>query len=368
MPEVKLGLIVSPAIDQDVAEAIREELQEALAERYPEVSWDIHLAREALAPPPVHLTELVSAARERLLAEDWDLALVITELPLRLARRPLLSHASRTHGVALVSLPALGVVRRQRRIRSALLDAVATLIGDRPEERRGRRSPAARLGVERRLAELASDIDEDSDAQGVTFIARVLSGNIRLLVGMVAANHPSRLVSHLSRAMLGAVAALVFTLVQVETWKIAASLGPIRLLIPAVASVGAAVAALIIAHNLWERAPEPRAREQVALFNLATTATVIFGVGTLYLSVFVISLLGAAVLVEPSLYSEAAGRDVNVWDWVRLALLASTLGTVGGALGSTLETDERVREAAYAYRPEGERRLATSRGEAEKEA
>jgi hypothetical protein len=366
MPEVKLGLIVSPAIDQDVAEAIRDELREALAERYPEVRWEIDLARDPLVRPPVHLTELVSAARERLLAEDWDLALAITELPLRLSRRPLLSHASRTHGVALVSLPALGVLHRQRRIRSALVDAVATLVGDRPDDRLGRRSPAARLGVERRLAELASDIGEGSDAQGVIFIARVLSGNIRLLAGMVAANHPWRLVSHLWRAMLGAVAALVFTLVQIESWKIAASLGPIRLLIPAIASVGAAAAALIIAHNLWERSPEPRVREQVALFNLATTATVIFGVGTLYLSVFVISLLGAVVLVEPSLFAEEVGRGhVNAWDYLRLACLASWLGTVGGALGSTLETDERVREAAYAHHPEGERRLAPNGGEEE---
>jgi hypothetical protein len=355
MPPVKLGLIVTPAIDLDVAEAIRDELQEALAERYPEVSWEIDLVRDPLAPPPVHLTELVSAARDRLLAEDWDLAVGITELPLRLSHRPLLSHASRTHGVALVSLPALGVVQRRRRLRSALVDAVATLIGDSREDR-GRRSPAVRLGVERRLAELASDVDDDPDAQGVIFLARVLSGNLRLLAGMVGANHPWRLVSRLWRAMLGAVAALIFALVQVELWPLATSINPIRLAIPTVGSIAAAAVGLIIAHRLWERAPEPRVREQVALFNLATTVTVVFGVSALYLSVFLISLVGAVVMIEPSFFANALGqRDVTVWDYLRLAWLASSLGTIGGALGATLETDETVREAAYAYLPESER-------------
>jgi hypothetical protein len=92
-------------------------------------------------------------------------------------------------------------------------------------------------------------------------------------------------------------------------------------------------------------------REQVTLFNLATTATVVFGITALYLFVFVASLLAALLLIEPSLFSESLGRDMGAWDYVRLAWLLSTLGTIGGALGATLETDETVREAAYAYRP-----------------
>lgn len=112
---------------------------------------------------------------------------------------------------------------------------------------------------------------------------------------------------------------------------------------------------LIAGHGLWERAPAPRVREQVTLFNLATTATVVFGVTALYLSVFVVSLLGALLLIESSLLSEALRRDTDAWDYVRIAWLASALGTVGGALGATLETDEAVREAAYAHRPTNDR-------------
>ncbi|MGD9735116.1 MAG: hypothetical protein AB7V58_05830 [Solirubrobacterales bacterium] len=352
MAAVKLGLIVSPAIDQLAADELAAEVGFALGERYPEVEWELEVLTDPLAEPPAHLTELVSAVRRLLLEADWDLAVAITELPLRLAHRTLLSHVSRTHGVALVSLPALGVLRRRRRLFDVVADAVGTLVGD-PERGRAARSTGARLAVERRLAELAGDVDDDDDG-GAAYVARVISGNLRLLAGMVGANHPWRLVGRLWRAMLAAVAAVAFGLIQFEVWRIAASLGPLRLAIAALASIVAASLTLIVGHGLWERAPDSRVREQVTLFNLATTATVVFGVTALYLFVFVASLLGALLLIEPSLLSEALGRDADASDYARLAWLSSTLGTIGGALGATLETDEAVREAAYAHRPSGE--------------
>jgi hypothetical protein len=353
MAAVKLGLIVSPAIDQMAADELAAELGAALAERYPEVEWKQEVVTDPLAEPPAHLTELVSAARGLLLDADWDLAVGITELPLRLAHRTLLSHASRTHGVALVSLPALGVLRRRRRLYDVVADSVGTLVGDR-ERGRADRSGGARLGVERRLAELAGDVDDDDG--GVAFVARVITGNLRLLAGMVGANHPWRLVGRLWRAILAAIAAVAFGLIQVEVWRIAASLGALRLAIAALASILAGSVTLIAGHHLWERAPDPRVREQVTLFNLATTATVVLGVTALYLFVFGAGLLAALLLIEPSLLAEVLGRDVDAWDYVRIALLASTLGTVGGALGATVETDDAVREAAYAQRPTSGRR------------
>src|SRR6201996_2578808 len=180
MATVKLGLIVSPGIDQLAADELAAELGAALAERYPEVEWELDVLTDPLAEPPVHLTELVSAARRLLLEADWDLAVAITELPLRLAHRTLLSHASRTHGVALVSLPALGVVKRRRRLYDVVAETVGRLVGDR--ERGGAAGVSgARLGVERRLTELAGDVDDDDEDGGAVFVARVISGNLRLL-------------------------------------------------------------------------------------------------------------------------------------------------------------------------------------------
>lgn len=45
-------------------------------------------------------------------------------------------------------------------------------------------------------------------------------------------------------------------------------------------------------------------------------------------------------------------RPASVVDQVRLAWLAASIATIGGALGGALETHETVREAAYTYQPD----------------
>ena len=74
------------------------------------------------------------------------------------------------------------------------------------------------------------------------------------------------------------------------------------------------------------------------------------GVAAFYVALFVLSLLAAALLVVPSLLTEAISHPLTVRDYVEVAWLTSSLATVGGALGAGLESDEAVRRAAYRYR------------------
>jgi hypothetical protein len=115
------------------------------------------------------------------------------------------------------------------------------------------------------------------------------------------------------------------------------------------------VFSLIAAHGLWERRGVSKAEDQVLLFNAATAATVLFGVLSLYLALFLFSLGGAGLFITPNLLSKQLGSDVSLADYLRLAWLASSLAMIGGALGAGLETNEAVREAAYAYRPDEQR-------------
>ncbi|MEA2407530.1 MAG: hypothetical protein QOE69_1649, partial [Thermoleophilaceae bacterium] len=58
---------------------------------------------------------MIDRAHERMRREGWHLAVCLTDLPLRNGRRPVVADASAMHGVAILSLPALGAARLPRR-------------------------------------------------------------------------------------------------------------------------------------------------------------------------------------------------------------------------------------------------------------
>lgn len=342
--------MVTPALDAEAVRRLADDLGRELAERYPDVSWNITAVRDALVTPPAALSEVFDATRSRLLDGNWDLAVYVTELPLRVGRRPVVTHTSPIHGAAIVSLPALGLKQTRRRLVDSIADAVGRFVGDQPR-RRKRRGLGHSARVQQRLVELASEVEGSDTLEAVALLPRVVTGNLRLLVGMVRANHPWRLVTSLSRALIGAVGVGAFAIVTSDVWRIAAHIGVAQLALVCLATVSSSVATLIIAHELWERAADRRLREQAMLFNVVTLITVTFGIAALYATVCLLGLAAAALLIDPSLMAAQIGHRSDFGNYVRLALLAGALATIGGALGSALESDAAVREAAYGYRP-----------------
>ena len=339
-----IGLVSAPGPATDIASSLAEDLRAELSVQLPTVQWRVSTVVDVLVHLPADDAALVAAGRERLLKEAWDLVVCLTDLPLRAHRRPVVAHASPVHGVAVVSVPALGAVGLRRRTRDAVVGLVRTLLGD-TEDHAPSHSGA---GLGRRARELARKQEEGDGS--VMFTARVLSGNVRLLVGMIRANQPWRLAIGLSKALTAALATGVFALVTPDIWQLGNALGWIRLSAIGLGSVAAITAALIVGAGLWERASNPAGGKQVTLFNLATTGTVVLGVLFLYVALLLLALVTSPVLVPAHLIEANIGHAVRVGDYMKLAWLASALATVGGALGAGLESDDAVRAAAYTYR------------------
>jgi hypothetical protein len=324
-PSIALGVIVAPGVAEDVTQKAAADLAEDLRRSYGSVGWKTDLVVDRLVQPPAATTELFDAARRKLLEADWDLAVVVTDIPLRVGRRPVTSHISPTHAIALVSLPALGPLHLRRRLHRTLAELVRQLVGD---------------GGNHALRELATD-------EKSLFLPALL-GHLRLLLGMVRANRPWRLASRLSGALVAAFAAGAYGLVTSDIWRLSGSMGWWRLTVACVIAILVTVFAVIAAHGLWERAPDSRVRDQVVLFNIATTATVVLGIMALYVVLFALVLASAAVLIPAELLERAVGHAPGALDYATVAWFAASFATVAGALGAALESDAAVREAAYA--------------------
>src|SRR3954465_13821109 len=176
-----------------------------------------------------------------MIREGCDLAVCLTDLPLRIRHRPVVADASATHGVGLVSLPALGAVQLRRRASDAVVRLVDGLLG---EGEPSGRDAGHRIRIGRRLAEIAARerrvVPEDDDID-LRFVAAVVRGHLRLLGGMLRANRPWRWAARLPRGLVATVGTVVLSLMTADVWRVADALDWIRLLALAVVALGAIV-------------------------------------------------------------------------------------------------------------------------------
>ncbi len=355
---VVVGLLADPDLPAELAERLAGELPEVLAERLgDQVPWQVRVECERFDLADEE--RILAVARESRAREGWDLVVCLTDLPRRSGLRPILAEASLTDRVALASLPALGARRLYRRVRELVVGLVEELDQDcLAPPHGGRERPSARRP--RLVASVRRVVTADTGAN-VRFLLPGVRGQVRLLAGMVRANRPWRLITGLSGSLAAALAAGAFAVVTSDIWRLADSLGPLRLAVATVFSIGAMVAWLVIDHELWERPGGRVARDRARLFNTATVLTVVLGVGCLYVALLVATLAAAWFLVTGELLGQTLRHPVGWPEYLTIAWLASSIATVGGALGSGLESDQSVRAAAYGYRQQerGHRDLTT---------
>jgi hypothetical protein len=333
-----IGVVVAPGFAHDVTSGIASDLQEDLRDRYGSVDWRTELEIDRLVAPPASLTEIFAAGRRKLLEGDWDLGVVVTDLPLKVGGRPVSRHLSPTHGLAVLSVPALGALHLRQRLRRALVELIGELSG------RG----ADNNWEENVLRELTTDTKHRPDGLGFLYVPVLVAGHLRLLLGMVRANRPWRLAARLYAALVAALAVGAFALVSSDIWRLSGSVGWWRLLIMCLLAIAGTVGGVIGAHGLWERVPNPRVRGQVVLFNLTTALTVAIGILCLYVALFALGFGAAELLLRPAVFASALGHAAYTSDYLALAWFAASFATVAGGLGAGLESREAVREAAYA--------------------
>jgi hypothetical protein len=352
-PTVRIGLVAAPGLPSVLTARIADELRAQLEAGFPSVRWVPEVLTEhTLVIPPAGLAELVDAMRRELLDHEWAICVGVTDLPLHADGRPVLSDVSVTHGVGVVSLPALGVVQLPRRLREQIVEVIAALVCEEPGLTLARTADGVGECGTRAQHVLKELARRNGLGQRLTplFVMRVAAGHVRLLLGMLRANRPWRLAAHLHRSLFAAFAVSAYVLVSPDVWRIAESLEPLRLaLLMAAATIGTVVS-LIVGHRLWERGGSRESRPQVVLFNLATTLTVASGVVALYIAQFAVLLAAALLLLKPNVLAGALRHPAHAADYIKLVWLAASLATTGGALGAALESDDAVREAAYAYR------------------
>ncbi|WP_157358994.1 hypothetical protein [Arthrobacter sp. Soil782] len=156
-----------------------------------------------------------------------------------------------------------------------------------------------------------------------------------------------------------AVASGAFGIFYASMWSMADALSILRLSVMSFAVISALSAWLIIHNGLWTKSDGRPDTSQVILDNAATIITVELSVAMMYVVLVLSGLLFclALTVIAATYLQEQLGHPVGLFDYVHLAWLASSLGTLAGALGSSFDSDRAIYEATYSRREHERREL-----------
>ncbi len=349
-----VGLIADSGLPMSFALGLGDAVPEVLErELDSEVDWEVQVKEFSLPLDKQGEVELNAHSSRLREAHHWDYLVYLTDLPKFENGEPLASSLNAGYGSAVIVLPALGFVRKKR-LRRAVIQALASLhgVGDPYLRDDGRLVASADpFSVERRI----EPEDQNDDALET---AKGLRGRFLLLVGMVRSNRPWRLVPRLSSAMAAALATGAFGVFYTSIWAMADHLLPQRLATISLLSIMVMGTWLVLHNGLWESPLGSRPAGKRVIYNVATLATIFLAISLMYLALFVIILAGALVIIDAKFLAMELGHDVGLAEFVNLSWLAASLGTIAGAVGSSLDDEEAVRKATFSRR-EFERRQIT---------
>jgi hypothetical protein len=172
-------------------------------------------------------------------------------------------------------------------------------------------------------------------------------GRLRQLAAMVVDNRPWRMVLGMRSALAAVLATSAYLVITSTVWQLASTLSWTKLVITMVAAIAMMVVWIIGAHDLWRRPAQLRDDEDATLLNASTVLTLLVGVLTMAVTVFVFNIVATIFFLEPPVFATDALTPEGVSDHVRLAWLATAFGTVAGALGSGLDSDAAVEASTY---------------------
>ncbi|MEU5148583.1 hypothetical protein ACFWG0_06650 [Streptomyces yangpuensis] len=357
-----VALLADPDAPTEIAERMARALSARLAERSGQGRrFDVKVISEPFTAGTEDPHTLMRRIKDRGSAEDWDIVVALTDLPLHSHGRRLAVDLSHEHGLALLSLPSLGGLRLQTRARRAVEEAVLGLAGlrdtgaeGRPRSQRHPGPPAVRL-----TALPPGQAGEEGTAD-LRYVVSGPRGYLRVLAGMVRANRPWRLVPGLSKALAAALATGAVATVNSTVWSLAEALSAPRLVIAMVGSVALMIGWLIVDAELWHRPPEgsPEASQRARLYNASTVLTVGIGVLVCYVGLLLINVVWALFILNDQVFAAMTREPLDATEYWTLSWFVASTATVGGALGSGLESDEAIRAAAYSKREQERRQMA----------
>lgn len=378
---ITIGLMADPGLPAEMARKVDRSLPDLLPQRVDsEVDWVVDVVDEALSLNEDGDVDLPNRAPDLLSARGWDMVLYITDLPRFEDNVPVVAEVAPAQRAAALSLPTLGVLNLKKRVTETLArmvghlhageiattGAIPTVTSDREDpDALNELTPLEGTTSGTIREELAEPQSGDTHAEVEQIYSPTVLSKLRLLTGMVLSNRPGRLPLAMTKSGAAAAAAGAYGVFYGSIWVLSDVIVLPRQIFVTVLAIALMTAWLIATNGLWTRATKREGgRRWAAMDNTATVVTVVVAAVMMYATLFLMLFVAALILIPEHYLAGELEHEVSWADYLDLTWLATSMGIMAGAVGSSFDDDEAIRDATYSLR-ESERRSQFKQEQAE---
>lgn len=347
MTEIKVGLIAAPEFPTHVAEDLIEELpnlfKQEITEEY---TWLLEEETDSIITIAEDERELLDGVVDIQQRKEWDYTLCLTDIPIFYEKNIVLVRVNPNHHVAILSLPALGWFVN-RRIQSMVLEVMSNLYYASTEQTRDRADEKFTFSTIKKI----KTTEDDQLVLRYHFSSNIV-GFFTLLSGMTYDNQPWKIMGSLKKVIAIAFGSGAYGMIFPTLWMISYNYSPWRLGLLTILAILGLGLWIIQGHDLWETTTLTGDNTYRKLYNLATIATLFLAVSFFYIILYFLFLLTALVFIDPEFYMEQVGSSSlpTLTNFLQVAWITASVGTITGAVGVGLENEQKVRSTTYGHR------------------
>ncbi|PBB06176.1 hypothetical protein [Salimicrobium humidisoli] len=381
----KIGIVTAPGYTKRIGEGLYYSLPGLLREYVDEgETWEVESLESPLTGYTEEPEEVLEALLEKKQMQGWDMAVCLTDLPLFRGKKLIVAEANSAKRVGLLSLPGLGAAPLIKRIRESILQLLSEMHhGSSYEDRdrvqlrvgrKGRKKINARELVKRRGIDRFSPIvRENSESEKVSEVRFTvdsrLRGALRLITGMVRANRPWRLFEQFLKILAVAFTTGAFGFIIFSTlWEVSIQYSFWRMIMINIFAIVLLVFWIMTAHKLWERKSDHSSAYIRRLYNSTTVMTLLTAVSFYYTLLLICFQLLVLLLLPTGAINSQLNAEMNTIGYFYIAWTATSISTIVGALGTTMEDEDVVLSGTYGNRQRQRYELINEAEQEKKEA
>ncbi|MCG2159578.1 5,10-methylene-tetrahydrofolate dehydrogenase [Staphylococcus epidermidis] len=338
-----VGIIPSPGIAHQHVKKIIPNVKQLLSKRTKHSQWNFDIKVDLMIGSAEDVHESVEKAAQIKEEHQWDYVVCLTDLPSISDNKVVVSDFNSDKHVAMLSLPSLGFIDLKRKLVKTMTSLIEQLYYNQPKDKN---APHPFVRVK------AVEPDEDATSKQRYINILFIISWIQLIGGLTRANQPWKNIFNFKKIISVAFATGTYVSIFSMPWELSVIYSPFRLIILMVIAILGMAGWLFYAHQLIEKKTAKSQRVYRYIYNSTTLVTLSLITLINYVILYLLLIISITLFVPVELFNSwtSAQSQFTFSNYMRLIWFVSSLGLLAGAMGSTVENEEKIRRITYSYR------------------